>query len=141
MEAADAPEARKAIGTTSKVGNLTADPELQFSKSGNNPYVRVNMAVNVPGPNNDWENKTTEYYTISCFKSLAENVAQSLRKGDRVVVTGRAELRDWTTKDGEKRTDKVIVATGMGPDLRFATAEVTRQDGRTINEMEAELDF
>jgi single-strand DNA-binding protein len=131
---------KKLPGTVSKVGTLGADPELQFSKAGN-AFCRARIAVRVPGPNNDWENATTDWYDVTTFKTLAQNVAESLRKGDRVVVTGRAELRHWKTDEGEDRTNKVIVASGMGPDLRFATAEVTRMDGGTVDESESEVDF
>ncbi len=65
-----------------------------------------------------------------CWRELAENVAMSLTRGMRVVVTGRIEQRTWETEDGERRSKVEIVAEEIGPSLRFATAEVQRTERR-----------
>lgn len=109
-----------------RVGNITADPELRFSEKGN-PYTRLRIAVDVPKVPGDWAGeRETTFYGVTCFGSLAENVAESLRKGDRIVVTGRPESRTWTGDDGKEHTEKVILADALGPELRFATAVVTK---------------
>jgi single-strand DNA-binding protein len=105
-----------------KVGNLTKDPELKFSANGT-AYARAGLAVNVQGADGNWDQ--TEFYELTAFQTLAEHLAE-LEKGTRVVVVGRGEIETYTTKDGEERTSKKIVCDGIGPDLRFATAAVTK---------------
>jgi single-strand DNA-binding protein len=115
---------------TALVGNLTDDPELKFSKAGN-PWSSFKLAVTpyVPG-----EHPEPVYYSVVCFGSLAENVCESTRKGSRVVVAGRLEDETWTGRDGVERTSQKIVADGIGPDLRFTTATITRTTRRQPTE-------
>ena len=90
------------------------------------------MAVNRRWQNRDsqqWE-ESTSFFNVTCWRDLAENVSESLEKGARVVVTGRLEQRSWETNDGERRSVVEIVADEVGPSLRWATAEISRNDRR-----------
>ncbi|MGC8499151.1 MAG: single-stranded DNA-binding protein [Acidimicrobiales bacterium] len=109
------------------VGNMTRDPELKFLNSGQ-AAVRISIAVN-----RRWQNRSTQeweervsYFEVTGYGALAENAANSLAKGARVVVTGRLEQRSWETENGEKRSVVEINADEIAPSLRFATAVVTR---------------
>jgi single-strand DNA-binding protein len=114
-----------------RVGNLTRDPECQISTTGT-PYTRFGLAVNRPVTPGDWSGpKDTVFYGVTCFGSLAKNVAETMKKGSRAIVVGRGALETWTTDSGEKRTTKRILADGVGTDLRFATATIKRTDPAT----------
>lgn len=131
---------REEKGPISRVGNLTKDPELLVAESGN-AWCKLGIAVNTPKKPGDWAGeRDTTFYDVVCFKSLAENVAESLSKGDRVVVSGRAELEHWTDKEGAEQTSKRIVAEGIGPDLRFATVAVQRTKHSGPSEDQSETD-
>ena len=109
-----------------KVGNLTSDPELRFSEKGIT-YCRMRLAVSIPVKPGDWAGETkTAFYDLTAFGSLAENSAESLAKGMRVFVTGKGEVRTWTGDDGTEHKEKGILADALGPDLRWATASVTK---------------
>ena len=113
------------------VGNLTRDPELRFTPAGA-PVTTFGVAVNRRWQNRDsqqWE-ESTSFFNVTCWRDLAQNVAESLEKGSRVLVTGRLEQRSWETKDGEKRSVVEVVADEVGPSLRWATAKVSRNDRR-----------
>ena len=122
------PEEAQAKGpAVSKIGNLTVDPELRFGESTHKPYARMRLAVSTPVEPGNWSGgRTTTYYDVTAFGSLAENAAESLTKGARVVVTGRGEVRTWTGDDGTEHKEKGILADAIGPDLRWATAQVTK---------------
>jgi single-strand DNA-binding protein len=75
----------------------------------------------------NWKDGDTSYFTVNAWRSLAENVAESLTRGTRVVVAGRLQMRSWETQDGDKRTVVEIEADEIGPSLRWATAKVERQ--------------
>ena len=110
------------------VGNMTRDPELRFTQTGRARAV-LGVAVNRRWMNrqtNDWEEQVS-FFNVVCWAELAENVSESLAKGNRVVVTGRLEQRSWEV-EGEDRPRSVveIVADEIAPSLRWATAEVTR---------------
>jgi single-strand DNA-binding protein len=117
-------EKQKMPSQTSKVGNLTRDPELAYSEKGT-AYTRFGLAV-TPYAGKGAPKPEPSFYDVVCFGSMAENVAESLHKGDRVVVTGKGESEEYEAKDGTKRTQKKILADGCGPDLRFATATVVK---------------
>jgi single-strand DNA-binding protein len=109
------------------VGNVTRDPELKFLNSGQ-AAVRLSVAVN-----RRWQNKQTQeweervsYFEIQGYGPLAENAANSIQKGTRVIVTGRLEQRSWETENGDKRSIVEINADEIAPSLRFATAVVTK---------------
>jgi single-strand DNA-binding protein len=109
------------------VGNITKDPELKFLGSGN-AACKFSVAVN-----RRWQNKQTQeweervsYFDVDAFGQLGENIANSLARGSRVIVTGRLEQRTWETDAGEKRSVIEIKADEVGPALSYATAAVTK---------------
>ena len=109
------------------VGNLTRDPELKFLNSGQ-AAVRFSVAVNRRWQNRqtqEWEERTS-YFEVTGYGTMAENAANSLTKGTRVLVTGRLEQRSWETDQGEKRSVVEINADEVAPSLRYATAVVTK---------------
>lgn len=116
------PEPRK---TVVKIGNLGAEFTLEFGKSGN-PFARSRLAVQKPGAEG-WKDAETVWYYVTVFGSVAEHAAESLSKGDRVIVVGSPELRKWTTSEGEEREQPCILANAIGPDLRFSTCKVSRE--------------
>jgi single-strand DNA-binding protein len=109
------------------VGNLTRDPEMRYTANGVST-ASFGVAVNRSWRNqqtNEWEERTS-FFNVVCWRQLADNVAASLKKGMRVIATGRLEQRSWETEQGEKRSVVEIVADEVGPSLVFATAEVHR---------------
>jgi single-strand DNA-binding protein len=116
-----------ADNTITVVGNITRDPELKFLNSGQ-ATVRLSVAVNRRWQNRqtqEWEERVS-YFEVTGYGSMAENVANSLTKGTRVLVTGRLEQRSWETPDGDKRSIIEINADEIAPSLRYATASVTK---------------
>ncbi len=119
--------------TTTVIGNLTRDPEIRYTREGQ-ATTQLGVAVNRRWQNREtqeWE-EATSFFDVICWRELAENVALSLAKGMRVVVTGRLEQRSWETEEGERRTKVEIVADEVGPSLRFATADVQRVERPVI---------
>jgi single-strand DNA-binding protein len=113
------------------VGNLTREPELRYT-GGGQPVASFGLAVNRRVQNkqtNDWQDQTS-FFDVTCFGTLAENVAGSLPKGARAVVTGRLDQRTWDDKDGGKRSKVEVVADEVGPSLRWATADITKNERR-----------
>jgi single-strand DNA-binding protein len=110
------------------VGNLTDDPTLRFTPSG--AAVANFTVVETPRvrnkQTNEWEDGDPSFMNCQVWRSAAENVAESLQKGMRVIVTGNLKQRSYTTKDGEKRTVWDCEVDAVGPDLKWATARVTR---------------
>lgn len=108
------------------VGNLVEDPELRFTASGI-PRANIRVAVNRSwrDPNNEWQEETS-FFSGTVWRQYAENVAESLEKGSRVIVTGRLQQRSWETAEGERRSVIEIRIEEIGPALRFATADVRR---------------
>ena len=115
------------------VGNLVADPELRFTPSGV-AAASVRIAVTPRSRDNatgEWKDGETVWLSGTVWRQYAENVAETLTKGMRVVVTGRLKQRSYETKEGEKRTTIELEVDEIGPSLRYATAQVTRvQSGR-----------
>jgi single-strand DNA-binding protein len=109
------------------VGNLTGDPELRFISSG--AAVANFTVASTPRTfdrqSNEWKDGETLFMRCSLWREAAENVAESLTKGMRVLVTGRLVSRSWET-NGEKRTVTEMQVDEVGPSLRYATAKVTR---------------
>ena len=110
------------------VGNLVADPELRFTPSGqpvatfrvaSTPRIRDNAT-------NEWKDGDSLFLTCNVWRQAAENVAESLQRGMRVIVTGRLKQRNYETKEGEKRTVYEVEVDDVGPSLRNASAKVTR---------------
>lgn len=109
------------------VGNLTRDPELRMA--GSTPVANFSVAVNNRKKNRSGEYEdVVSFFDVTCWQSLAENVAESLTKGTRVMVVGRIEQETWETTEGDKRSKVVIVADDVGPSLRWANASVTRNE-------------
>ncbi len=107
------------------VGNLVDDPELRFTPSGV-AMAKVSFAVNRRFQrNNEWQEETS-FFRGTCWRDMAENVAESLQKGMRVIVTGSLEQRTWETQEGDKRSVIEIRIDDIGPSVRWATAAVTR---------------
>jgi single-strand DNA-binding protein len=116
-----------ADNTITVVGNVTRDPELKFLNSGQ-AAIRLSIAVNRRWQNRqtqEWEERVS-YFEVTGYGSMAENAANSLQKGARVVVSGRLEQRSWETENGDKRSIVEINADEIAPSLRWATAVVTK---------------
>ena len=118
-------DARKVARTVTKVGNLVKDPEFVLSDKGT-AICNARIAVESPVVPGNWAGeRKTDFYDIVLFGSLAENFCR-LVKGTRVIVTGKPETQTWTGKDGQEHTSKKVLADAAGPDLRWATAVVTK---------------
>ena len=118
-----------ADNTVTVIGNITRDPELRFTPSGQ-AVASFGVAVNRRWQNrstNEWEEQTS-FFDVKCWAQLAENVAASLPRGSRVLVTGRLEQRSWQTEQGDKRSKIEIVADDVAPSLRWATAQVEKNE-------------
>ena len=109
------------------VGNLTDDPELRFTPQGV-AVANFRMAVNqrFKDQQGNWVDGETSYFRVNCWRQLAENVAETLTRGSRAIVSGRLKFRQWETQDGETRSVVEIEAEEVGPSLRFATAKVEK---------------
>ena len=113
------------------IGNLTADPELRFTPNG---AAVVNFTVastprTFDRQTNEWRDGDSMFINCSVWRQYAENVAESLSKGTRVIVSGRLKARSYETREGEKRTVFEVDVDEVGPALRYATAKVTRTTG------------
>ena len=111
------------------VGNLTADPELRFTPSGN-PVASFTVASTprtFDRAAGEWKDGHALFMRCSIWRDAAENVAESLTKGTRVIVLGRLVQRSYTTREGENRTVVEMQVDEIGPSLRYAKAQVTRQ--------------
>ena len=111
------------------VGNLTREPELRYTNTGRS-MAGFGVAVNRRWQNRqsgEWEEQVS-FFNVTAWGDLGENVAASVTKGSRVIVTGRLEQRSYETQQGEKRSVVEIVADEVGPSLRWAQASVTRNE-------------
>ena len=110
------------------VGNLTADPELRFTPSG--AAVANFTVASTPRTfdrqTQEWKDGDALFLRCNVWRQAAENVAESLTRGARVVVSGRLKQRSFETKEGEKRTVVELEVDEVGPSLRYATAKVTK---------------
>ncbi len=114
-----------ATNTVTLIGNLVDDPELRFTPSGV-AMAKVRFAVNRRYQRDgEWQEETS-FFNGTLWRDAAENAAESLHKGDRVIITGRLEQRSWETQEGDKRSVVEVSVDEMGPSLRWATAQVTR---------------
>ena len=117
--------------TVELVGNVTRDPELRFTPSGA-AVANFGLAVNRRWRNqqtNEWDEQVS-FFDIVCWRELAENVSESLTKGTRIMVSGRLDQRSWETENGDKRSKVEVVADEIGPSLRWATAQVSKNERR-----------
>ena len=120
------------------VGNITRDPELRFTNTGQ-ANVTFGLAVNRRWQNRqtqEWE-EATSFFDVVCWREMAENVSETLSRGARVIVNGRLEQRSWETQDGDKRSKVEVIADEIGPSLRWATAQVTKNERRGPGEYSA----
>ena len=110
------------------IGNLVADPELRFTSSGQ-PVATFRVASTPrirDAATNEWKDGDSLFLTCNVWRQAAENVAESLQRGMRVIVSGRLRQRNYETKEGEKRTVYEVEVDDVGPSLRNASAKVTR---------------
>jgi single-strand DNA-binding protein len=116
------------------VGNLTRDPELRYTPNGA-ALVKLGVAVSrrVRDESGQWRDADTSFFDVTAWRSLAENVAESLTQGTRVVVVGRLRTNSWETAEGEKRSKVEIEAEEIGPSLKWATAKPEKQ-GKTMGQ-------
>lgn len=116
-----------ADNTITIVGNITDDPELRFTPNGR-PVANFTVAVNrrMRTQEGQWEDKLDGFFRCNAWADMAENVAESLTKGARVLVTGRLQQRSWEDPEGNRRSTIEIQVDEVGPSLRWATANVTR---------------
>ncbi|WJH26867.1 single-stranded DNA-binding protein (plasmid) [Pseudarthrobacter defluvii] len=114
--------------TITVIGNLTSDPELRFTPSGSAVanFTIASTPRTFDRQSNEWKDGETLFLRASVWREAAENVAESLTKGTRVIVTGRLKSRSYETKEGEKRTVIELEVDEIGPSLRYANAKVSR---------------
>ncbi|HJL89269.1 MAG TPA: single-stranded DNA-binding protein [Acidimicrobiales bacterium] len=110
--------------TVTLVGNITRDPELRFTPAG---IAVANFGLAWNRKNRDGE-ESVSFFDVTCWRDLAENVAESLSKGNRVVVYGRLDQQTWENDNGERRSKVEVIADEVAPSLRWATADVTRTE-------------
>jgi single-strand DNA-binding protein len=113
--------------TVTLVGTVTRDPELRYTPSGQT-VATFGLAVNRRWQNRqtqEWEEQVS-FFDVKSWAGLAENVAESVQRGTRVIVTGRLEQRSWETDNGDKRSKVEVVADEVAPSLRWATATVQK---------------
>ena len=110
------------------IGNLTGDPELRFTPSGAAVanFTIASTPRTFDRQTNEWKDGDTLFLNCSIWRQAAENVAESLQKGMRVVAQGRLKARSYETREGEKRTVMELDVEEVGPSLKYATAKVTR---------------
>lgn len=109
------------------VGNVVADPELRFTPSGKAVMtLRVAHNTRRRGEDGKWEDGEPSFFNVVAWDQIAENVASTVGRGDRVTVTGRIRIRRWETKEKEVRYATEIVADEVAPSLRWATATLAK---------------
>ena len=108
------------------VGNLASDPELRYTSSGT-AMANISIAVNRRwrDRNNEWQEETS-FFRGTLWREQAEHAAESLHKGDRVIISGSLEQRSWETPEGDKRSVVELRIDDIGPSLRWATASVNK---------------
>jgi single-strand DNA-binding protein len=119
---------------TTIVGNLVDDPELRFTQNGTavaNFRVAVTQRIQQDGT---WRDGETSFFKVTAWRDQGEHLADSLGKGDRVMVTGRLRQRVWETPEREKRSVTEIEADEVGASLKWATAKVERASSRGTSE-------
>jgi single-strand DNA-binding protein len=122
------------------VGNLTKDPELKYGENGT-AYLLYSIAVNRGKKNaqGEWEN-VAHYFDCVSYGDLAENIANTFSKGNRLIVSGNLQQRNWETPEGQRRSSVQILADEVGASVRWATALVTkteRPDAGQFNRQQA----
>lgn len=112
------------------VGNVTRDPELRFLANGS-AVTNFGVAVNERWKDrqDQWQEKVS-FFDVTCWRDLADNVSESVSKGDRVLIMGKLELQTWETPEGDKRSKIHIVADEVGAAMRWATVQITKTEKR-----------
>lgn len=112
------------------VGNLTSDPELRFTPAGAavTNFTIASTPRTFDKSSNEWKDGEALFLRCSVWRQAAENAAESLNRGDRVIVQGRLQSRSYETKQGEKRTVIELQVDELGPSLRYASAKVLKGD-------------
>jgi single-strand DNA-binding protein len=110
------------------VGNVTRDPELRYTPNGA-ALVKFGVAVSrrIKDESGQWKDADTSFFDVTAWRTLAENVAESIAQGSRVVVVGRLRTNSWETPEGDRRSKVEIEAEEVAPSLKWATAKVERQ--------------
>lgn len=114
--------------TITITGNLTKDPELRFTSSGV-AVADFSIAVTprtYDRNTNEWRDGDPQFYRCSLWRDAAENAAETLRKGMRVIAQGRVSLRSYENRDGQQRSELALQVDEVGPSLRYARAQVTK---------------
>lgn len=119
------------------VGNLTGDPELRFTPTGD-AVVKFSVAFNrrvFDRQANEWKDGTTDFHRVTAWRQLAQNIAETLTKGSRVIVQGDLRMRTWTDeKTNEPRSAWEITADAVGAELTWATATVKKTAKSAANQ-------
>jgi single-strand DNA-binding protein len=122
--------------TITVIGNLTAEPDLRYTPAG--VAVLDFTVASTPRvydrESGEWKDDDTLFLRCSAWRQAAENAAQSLTKGTRVIVHGRLRQRSFETKEGDKRTVVELDVDAIGPELRYASAKVSRGGGATADD-------
>lgn len=113
---------------TTLIGNVGRDIEISYGGNGN-AWTRFGIAVTRFTTRNGERTEKTTWVNAKCFGDQAENLAESVQKGIRVIATGHFESEEWKTKDGEDRKDMVFIVDEIGPSLRWAVAPATKKGG------------
>lgn len=119
--------------TVTIIGNATRDPELRYTQSGR-AVANIGVAWNTRKRNpetNQWEDGEVSFFNVTVWGDLGEHVAQSIGKGQRVIVVGRLRQRGWEDEDGNKRSAVEIVADEIGPSLKWGTTTYDRAERTT----------
>jgi len=124
--------------TVTIAGNLTRELELRFTPTGQ-ATATFGIAANRTWTDRQSQElrESTSFFDVVAWAALAENVATSLAKGTRVVVTGRLDQRSWETAEGDKRSKVEVTADEISPSLRWATAQVTRTERKPADAADA----
>ena len=115
--------------TVTLIGNTTRDVELSFGGNSGSAIASFGIAINnrKKDANGEWIDGDAQFYDVKAFGSIAENIAESVTKGTRVIVNGRLNFQQWEDKnDGGKRSKVEVIADSVGVELRWATAQVTK---------------
>jgi single-strand DNA-binding protein len=113
--------------TVTIIGNATREPEVRHTNGGLT-IASFGVAINQRKKNDrgEWEDGDPSFFDVTCFRELAENVAESVTKGTRVIVSGTLRQSSWETPEGDKRSKVEVIADEVGPSLRWATTTVER---------------
>jgi single-strand DNA-binding protein len=113
--------------TITVIGNLVEDPTLRHTDSGT-PVLSIRVAINerYQDKSGEWKDGTPVFVTVTTWRQLAANTAETVRKGDQVLVAGRLRQRSYETDSGEKRSVLEVEADAIGPSLAYATATLTK---------------